>query len=174
MESNFAELPEHILTSCLSLTSFATKFHCELVCKSWKSVLLRPAVASGKTCVALLPNVWGRGLLLKVSAADNNRARTHVENLHSENAITAIHIVTTSGPLSSHDEACLSWIARRAMTFNLVNLDSESSMFGQLLPHLAIALEAARALAPSGWQIELNACKLAWVISSVFLLRVVA
>ena len=111
---------------------------------------------------------------MKVSAADEKRARTHVTNLHSETSLTAIHIISTSGPLSSHDKACLSWIARRAMTVNLVNLRTDSSMSGQLLPHLATSLEAARALAPSGWQIELDAGKPARVTSSVLLLRVAA
>ena len=166
MESNFAELPDQILTSCFRLTSFASKLHCELVCKSWRSVLQRPA----DTCFALLPGVWGRALVLKVSAADEKRARTHVKNLHGETAFTAIHIVTTPGPLSSHDEACLSWIARRAMTVNIVHLRSESSLSGHLLPHLATALESARALAPAGWQIELDAGELARITSSGFLL----
>jgi len=170
MESNFADLPDQLLRSCLCLTSFATKLHCELVCKSWRSVLQRPAVPDGENRFVSLPGVWGRVLLLTISAADKKRARTHVEKLHREDTHTAIHIVTTSGPLSSHDEACLSWIARRAMTVNLVSLRSKSSLSGQLLPHLATALEAARALAPAGWQIELDAGELARITSSSFLL----
>ena len=173
MESNFAELPDQILTSCLSLTSCAAKLHCELVCKSWRSVLQRPAVPNNESCVALLPGVWGR-TLLKVSAAGEKPARTHIEGLYRETVYTTIHIMTTSGPLSSHDEACLSWIARRATTVNLVVVRSKSSMPGQLLPHLATALEAARALAPSGWSIELDAGKPAQITSSCCLLRAAA
>ena len=166
MEPSFAELPDHILASCFCLTSFASKLHCELVCKSWRSVLQRPAVPFGDTCFGLLPGVWGEDLLLGVSAADEKRARTYVENLHRETAVTAIHIITAPGPLSRHDAACLSWIARRAMTVNIVTVRSESSMPAQLLPHLATALEAARALAPAGWQVELVAGELARTTSS--------
>ena len=60
------------------------------------------------------------------------------------------------------------------MTVNLVTVQSKSSMPGQLLPHHATALEAARAMAPSGWSIELDAGKPAQITSSRCLLRVAA
>ncbi len=53
-------------------------------------------------------------------------------------------------------------------TVNEVYVRSKSSLAGQLLPHLATALEAARLLAPAGWQIYLDAGELARITSSGF------
>jgi len=77
-------------------------------------------------------------------------------------------LITTAGPLSLHNEACLQWISQRAVVFPEVHIDITAVLPAQLMPHLAAALRAAAALAPSAWQMRLytgertRAAKLQW------------
>ncbi len=156
MHSCFAELPDHILISCLRLTSFGDKLRCQQVCTSWRSLLNRSA-ASGHACEISRSDLWGPSLNLYVRDPTERRARTRVADLHSTQAVTAVYLVTTVGPLSLHNEACLQWIAQRAVVFPEVHIDIEAVLPAQLVPHLAAALKAAAALAPSAWQMRLYA-----------------
>jgi len=56
-----------------------------------------------------------------------------------------------------HNEACLHWIAQQALGFLEVRVKIRATLPAQLLPHLATALNAAAALAPSGQQLQLDA-----------------
>ena len=156
MHSCFAELPDHILNSCLRLTSFEAKLRSQRVCTSWRNVLKR-SIAPGDACKASLSDFWGRSLTLCVSEPTETRARTQVDDLQSTQAATVVYLVTTVGPLSLHNEACLHWIAQQALGFLEVRVKIRATLPAQLLPHLATALKAAAALAPSGWHLRLDA-----------------
>ncbi|DBA97929.1 TPA: hypothetical protein ACH3X3_012777 [Trebouxia sp. C0006] len=156
MHSCFAEFPDHILISCLRLTSFGDKLRCQQVCTSWRSLLNRSA-ASGHACEISRSDSWGPSMNLYVRDPAERRARTRVADLHSTQAVTAVYLVTTVGPLSLHNEACLQWIAQRAVVVPEVHIDIEAVLPAQLVPHLAAALKAAAALAPSAWQMRLYA-----------------
>ncbi len=156
MDSSFAELPDHILSSCLRLTTFAAKLRCQQVCTSWRSLLNRSA-ASGDACEASTSSSWGRSLMLYVSAPTEALARTRVVDLGYKQA--TMDLITTAGPLSVHNEACLHWVAQRAMDFPYVRIQIREVLPAQLLAQLATALKAAAALAPSGWQLQLDAGK---------------
>lgn len=58
-----------------------------------------------------------------------------------------------------HNEACLHWVAQRAMDFPCVCIEIIIDLPAQLLAQLATALKAAAALAPSRWQLQLDAGK---------------
>ena len=68
-----------------------------------------------------------------------------------------VHLMTSVGPLSLHNEACLHWIAQQAMSFRSFCIKIQAVLPAQLMPHVATALRAAAAVAPSGWQLELDA-----------------
>ena len=104
-----------------------------------------------------MSNVWGRTLKLYVSEPTETRARTQVADLQTKQAITVVHLITTVGPLSLHNEACLHWMIQQAMAFPIVCIKIEAVLPAQLMPHLATVLKAAAALAPSGWQLRLDA-----------------
>jgi len=158
MYSCFAELPDCILNSCLRLTSFEAKLRCQQVCTSWRSLFKRSA-ASGDACEALLSNLWGGALTLYVSEPTKRRTRTQVADIqtHGSKQATVVHLMTTVGPLSLHNEACLHWIAQQAMNFRNVCIKIQAVLPAQLMPLVATALKAAAAVAPSGWQLELDA-----------------
>ncbi len=161
MYSCFAELPDHVLNSCLRLTSFEDKLRCQQVCTSWRSLFNRSA-ASGDTCETSLCDVWGRILTLYVSEPTEGRARTQVDDFQSEHARTVVYLITTKGPLSVHNEAFLHWISHRAVAFPTVHIAIKAVLPAQLMPHLAAALKAAAALAPSRWQLQLDAGEKTW------------
>lgn len=77
-------------------------------------------------------------------------------------AVTFVDLITTAGPLSLHNEACLHWIGQQAMVFPEVYIDIGAVSPAQLMPHLATALKAASARAPSGWQLQLDAGEETW------------
>ena len=161
MHSCFAELPDCILNSCLRLTSFEAKLRCQQVCRSWRSLFNRSA-ASGDACDTSLSDLWGPSLNLYVSEPTERRARTQVANLQSRQAVTVVHLETTVGQLSLHNEACLQWISQRAVVFPEVHIDMTAVLPAQLMLHLAAALRAAAALAPSAWQRQLYAGERTW------------
>ncbi len=163
MDSCFAELPDHILSSCLRLTPFVAKLRCQQVCTSWRSLLKRSA-ASGDACEASASSLWGRSLRCFISEPTETLARTQVDDSptglaihHCKQTTAVVYLITTAGPLSLHNEACLHWIAQQAMVFPEVWIGSRAVSLAQLMPHLATALKAASALAPSGWQLQLDA-----------------
>ena len=158
MYSCFAELPDHVLNSCLRLTSFEDKLRCQQVCTSWRSLFNRSAA----TCETSLCDVWGRILTLYVSEPTEGRARTQVDDFQSEHARTVVYLITTKGPLSVHNEAFLHWISHRAVAFPTVHIAIKAVLPAQLMPHLAAALKAAAALAPSRWQLQLDAGEETW------------
>ena len=158
MDSCFAELPDHVLSSCLRLTSFVAKLRCQQVCASWRSLLERSA-APGNTCETSNTSLWGLSLNLYVSEPTETLARTPIEYL---GYITCVNLITTAGPLSLHSEACLHWIAQQAMVFPQVYIhidDIRAVSPAQLMPRLATALIATTALAPPGWLLQLDAGK---------------
>ena len=96
------------------------------------------------------------GSQLGVVCVRTNRDAS-VDHLQSKQAAVVVHLITTERPLSLHNGACLYWIAQQAMGFSDVHIKIRASLPAQLLPHLATALKAAAALAPSGWQLQLDA-----------------
>jgi len=141
---------------------------CQQVCKSWRSLLNRSA-ASGDACATSLSDLWGLSLDLHVSEPTDRRARTQVADLQPTQAFTVVYLITTVGPLSLHNEACLQWIAQRAKVFPEVHIYTTAVLPAQLMmPHLAAALKAAAALAHAAWQMRLwagegtRAAKLQW------------
>ncbi len=155
MHTCFADLPDCILNSCLRLTSFEAKLRCQQVCTSWRNLLKR-SIGLGDANEASLSDLWGRSLTMLVSEASETQAKTRVGDLQSTQAIL-VYLITTVEPLSVHNEACLHWIAQRAMVFPEVHIKIKAVFSAQLLPHLATALKAAAALAPSGWHLQLQA-----------------
>ena len=156
-----AELPDHILSSCLRLTSLVAKLRCQQVCTSWRS-LLKCSAAPGDACEASNSSLWGRSLSVYLSGPTETLARTRVVNMGYKEAVTFVDLITTAGPLSLHNEACLHWIGQQAMVFPEVYIDIGAVSPAQLMPHLATALKAASARAPSGWQLQLDAGEETW------------
>ncbi len=111
----------------------------------------------GGACGASLSDLWGRSLHLCVSEPTETRARTQVDDLQAKQAAIVVYLITTVGPLSLRNEACLHWITQRAMVFPEVRIEIRAVLPAQLLPHLATAFRAAAALAPSGWHSQLDA-----------------
>ncbi len=155
MDSCFTELPDYILSSCLRLTSFVAKLRCQQVCTSWRSLLKRSA-APGDACEASKSSLWGRSLRFYVSEPTKTSARTRIVDLGYKKEITFVDLITTAGPLSLHNEACLHWIGQQAMVYPEVCIDVRAVLPAQLILHLATALKVASAMAPSEWQLQLD------------------
>ncbi len=126
MDSCFAELPDHILSSCLRLTSFEAKLGCQRVCTSWRSILQRSA-APGDACEASMSRLWGHTLAIYLSEPDKTLARTRVDDLGYKQATTVVYLIMAEGPPSLHNVACLHWISQRAMVFPEVHITSRQS-----------------------------------------------